>query len=357
MHRITLNNISKQVHYTTQRDSNMELLRIIAMLLVLIVHANFKALGVPSQIDVITIPFPSFLRFFCESISIICVNVFILISGWYGIRPKPIRFCSLLFQFFFIGIVIYITLNLTNCTYSWTKIEWFHLFTFHRDLWFFNSYIILYILAPILNYYVDNANQEDFKRLLVMFFSAQTLFGYIYSDVAFCGGFSPLSFIGLYLLSSYVKLYNPRFSKMRRWSDMGIFLGVALIKTLLAMILIGKANADGWTFYVYTSPLVIICSLYFFMFFTKVSFSCRIVNWIASSVFAVYLFHHDPLIFQSFYLDPIRHWHDNETFFSFLLYTSLLMVGVFALSILIDKVRDNVFKYICKVLNTTCVHK
>ena len=64
MHRITLNNISKQVHYTTQRDSNMELLRIIAMLLVLIVHANFKALGVPSQIDVITIPFPSFLRFF-----------------------------------------------------------------------------------------------------------------------------------------------------------------------------------------------------------------------------------------------------------------------------------------------------
>lgn len=124
------------------------------------------------------------------------------------------------------------------------------------------------------------------------------------------------------------------------------------------MILIGKANADGWTFYVYTSPLVIICSLYFFMFFTKVSFTCRIVNWIASSVFAVYLFHHDPLIFQSFYLDPIRHWHDNETFFfSFLLYTSLLIVGVFALSILIDKVRDNVFKCICKVLNTTCVHK
>ena len=147
-------------------------------------------------------PFPSFLRFFCESISIICVNVFILISGWYGIRPKPIRLCSLLFQFFFIGIVIYITLNITNYTHTWTKIEWFYFLTFHRDLWFFNSYIILYILAPILNYYVDNVNQEDFKRLLVMFFSAQTLFGYIYSDVAFCGGFSPLSFIGLYLLSS-----------------------------------------------------------------------------------------------------------------------------------------------------------
>ena len=32
-----------------QRDSNMELLRILAMVLVMVVHANFRALPVPSD--------------------------------------------------------------------------------------------------------------------------------------------------------------------------------------------------------------------------------------------------------------------------------------------------------------------
>lgn len=37
-----------------RRDSNMELLRIVAMLLVCVVHANFRALPVPTYEDVFT---------------------------------------------------------------------------------------------------------------------------------------------------------------------------------------------------------------------------------------------------------------------------------------------------------------
>ena len=49
------------------RDSNMELLRIVAMLLVMIVHANFSALPIPSYEEANNEVISSILRFFTES--------------------------------------------------------------------------------------------------------------------------------------------------------------------------------------------------------------------------------------------------------------------------------------------------
>ena len=49
-----------------KRESNFELLRIIAMLLVMITHATFLALGVPTHDDSINIPYSSFtIIFYC----------------------------------------------------------------------------------------------------------------------------------------------------------------------------------------------------------------------------------------------------------------------------------------------------
>ena len=97
-----------------ERDSNLELLRIIAMLLVLLVHANFLSLGAPSAGEIFYSPVSSFFRFFVEALAIICVNVFILITGWFGIRPKVSRFCALIFQVFF-----YWRIHIHFLAYSW----------------------------------------------------------------------------------------------------------------------------------------------------------------------------------------------------------------------------------------------
>ena len=98
----------------TMRDSNMELLRIIAMLLVMVVHANFRALPVPSVDECHTDVSSSILRFATESISIICVNLFVILSGWYGIKFKVSRLTEFLFQVLFFSVVccaLYYALN------------------------------------------------------------------------------------------------------------------------------------------------------------------------------------------------------------------------------------------------------
>lgn len=69
------------------RQSNIEQLRIIAMLLVVFVHANYFSLGTVSQSEILRDPYTSLIRIFLEQICIVGVNVFVLISGWFGIRP------------------------------------------------------------------------------------------------------------------------------------------------------------------------------------------------------------------------------------------------------------------------------
>ena len=90
-----------------QRDSNMELLRILAMIGIMVVHADFFALGAPTSDDCIASPIQSMSRLMVESLTIVCVNLFVLLSGWYGIHPKRKRLAEFLFQILFFNVLIF----------------------------------------------------------------------------------------------------------------------------------------------------------------------------------------------------------------------------------------------------------
>ena len=81
------------------RQSNIELLRIAAMLLILVLHANFFALGAYEPEDFKTDPLPTATRILFEQAAIYAVNLFVLISGWFGIRTKTKSLTALMFQY------------------------------------------------------------------------------------------------------------------------------------------------------------------------------------------------------------------------------------------------------------------
>ena len=82
---------------TTRRDSNLELFRLVAMLLVMLVHANYTSLGNVTQSELLETPFTAIVRVVCEQLCIVSVNLFVLLSGWFGIRPSLKKFVSLIF--------------------------------------------------------------------------------------------------------------------------------------------------------------------------------------------------------------------------------------------------------------------
>ena len=63
-----------------KRDSNVELLRILSMLLVLVAHASYVLINPPTQEDISNSFGLSLFRSLSESFSEVCLDVFILIS-------------------------------------------------------------------------------------------------------------------------------------------------------------------------------------------------------------------------------------------------------------------------------------
>ena len=339
-------NVSRKV----ERDSNMELLRIVSMLLVLIVHSCFKSVGAPLLNEIIESPFTSFLRFFCESFSIICVNVFILISGWYGVHLKPGRLFSFVFQVLFIGVVIYFVFRIFGLVNAWNVSDWFELLFFRRDLWFVNAYIVFYIFTPVLNAFVEHTDRERLKQFLILFFVVQSFFGVFLSEAFFLDGYSPLSFFGLYLMARYARLYPNRCTTFNKKCDLGIYVAVTFFLALFSFGIVRLFGRGGHVLFAYSSPFVILSAFYFFLFFTKIPFQSHVVNWIARSAFAIYLLHSDPLIINKYYCDLILRWNTEYDLLSFLLYTSLYILFIFAISILIDKIRIAVWIGLTRLL-------
>lgn len=335
-----------------ERESNVELLRIVSMILVLVSHASYTSLGSPTQVEVSFSFESAFLRGLSESLSEVCVNAFILVSGWYGIKVRAIRFVELIFQVLFVSVFIYMVMRLLGLTPSYNVNEWIELLLIkHRGYWFVKAYIILYFFASVLNIFVENVSRKQLKAFLIAFFVVQTIYGFYHYGGWYAGGYSPLSFMGLYLLARYMRLYPNGYTQLNKYVDLSLYLVLSVFTALSSLGLTYFYGKGGTVLFLYSSPFVILSSVFFFLFFTKLLFHSRMVNWVAASCFAVYLVHNSPYIFQPYYIDVIKHWFDTEWRIPFLLNTSGLIAAFFVFSILFDKVRIVVWNIFCRVYN------
>ena len=318
----------------THRKSNIELLRVVSMFMVLMVHASFLALGSPSKEYMLSYPCSTFLRCFSQSLSIVCVNCFIIISGWFGIRPRISRLFELLFQVAFFCVIsflvclfFHVPINEDICDY------WKDVF-FSDGFWFFRAYVILWLFSPVLNAFVEHSERRQLKSFLVAFFVIQTMLSHKVGW--FSRGYSPLSFMGLYLMACYLRKYPSRITSFSHYTYLISYVVISILITCVALFVIYFHVIDVDTLYAYSSPLVILSSISFFMFFVKLSFTSRLVNCIAVSAFSIYLFHCNPLFFKPIYLTHIRDWYSLDVW-TFLCHLSCFMCIIMVSSIIIDK--------------------
>ena len=327
------------------RSSNIELLRIIAMVMILGLHVNFLAIGEPSTQDIISSPLQSFIRFFAEWTCIVGVNVFVLISGWFGINYKPKGIVQFLFQSLFFSLIIFIPFAIAG-KIEVNRLNIMSSFLLYKNAyWFVWAYLILYIISPILNTFVENSNRIELKRLLILFFIIQTIVS-TFTNVGFYkAGYDPLSFVGLYLLARYFKLYK---ENNYRYTYLVIFGLCVLLSTFVCLLppLFGISNKFMLSIcYMYTSPLNIIGALSLLLFFTKLNFKSRAINYIATSCFAVYLLHMHFCI-SGYYLNIAKSLYDKYTGLEYIAYVVALFITVFIISILLDRIRIVCFNYL-----------
>lgn len=289
----------------SQRNSNIELLRILCMLMIMILHfnnqcANPGLLGLP---DVLTTQLTC--GFLIECFCIIAVNCFVLISGYFGINLKVRSVLKLYLQCFFVGLLSYLLyVWLTPTTLSIKPLIGRLLAFTHNHWWFVISYLCLMFVSPLLNVAVDAFSKKKLLLCTILYGVIVIYIGWYKHLESTNAGYSFVSFIFLYLIGRYIGKYvSLEWIKNKRWYfGVGYILGSLLIFGLL--MLHYHSNLIVHYVFQYDHPLVILNACLLLLFFLSFTFNSKVVNWFASSVFTAYLLQ-ESLYFGHRWLYPV----------------------------------------------------
>ena len=321
-----------------KRLANVELLRIISMILVLLVHYNFPLNGKLS-LEMFQESLPKYIGVasLC-SVDFVCVNCFIIISGYFGIRWKLGGVLSFLFQISFWGGMIYLicwALGFHGFN-PMVMLKQMTCFLFGVN-WFFTAYLGLYMIAPILNAFIDKSSEKELGQMVLTFYLFQTLFGWISSEChEFFSGMSFVSFAGLYLLGAYLRKSSLSCFHWGAVFNLSVYLGLGILCLIVSIIAayIGVSK----TIYSYISPIQILQTIYLFLFCKslKVLHTEKIIFFFSTSAFAALLMHSwndgSELYYKGLY------WIDDNIplpFFASMLYIVLFFMTACSL----DKMR------------------
>lgn len=342
---------------TKQRESNIELLRLLAMMLVIVTHIDGNSLGYPMPEDYLINHSSVFLRLLFASLSAVCVDLFILISGWFGIYPNKRKFFSFIYQCLFFSLSMYVIACIVGKA-SFTPYQLFRNCIL-IDYWFIPAYIGLYVLAPVMNSFVEQSNKKQFTCIVVGLFILELLYGWKFETAGFNSGYSIIHFLLLYLIARYLRKYTFQLIKLPAGCDVLIFLLLSLLSTILGMLYLKNGRGEFEYYYLFedhSSPITILAAIFLFLAFTKIRIGYnKVINYLASSAFAIYLFHQHPTAIPKFKTITNSLFYNNDLL-SYSYKIVCFIIGVSLIAILIDQIRIYSWKLIQYIINGNKCH-
>lgn len=302
------------------------------MLLVLLIH--YTATVDVNQMTLKDEPLLTVFMIELHSLSVLCVNCFILISGYFGITWRTRSFLGLIYQVLFwllFGILIANLANIDNHSAGVLKT----IMTYFGGRWFVPAYLALYIMAPLLNSYIKGVSPRELGRYIIVFYLFSTIVGYLMLSREFNEGMSAISLVGLYLVGAYLKRTDLWWLRLRARWNLAIYVGLSMVLTVSYAVLLSVGINKSPLGYL--NPLVIVMSAYLFLFFQRLDIGeVKWINYVAASAFAVYLFHMHPALYGEY-----QHFCRLITSMgtSAVLLIPCFFVAIFVLSIAVDRVR------------------
>lgn len=348
----------------TKRNANIELLRIISMIMVTFLHALSKG-GLLESLTT----YPSvnvWIAWFLESFSIVAVNLFMLISGYFLVDSefKVSRLLELVFQvlFYTLGtLFIGLAVGLIPKSELNTHTILEAVFPIHMDIyWFITCYLVIYMLQPLIAAGVKNMSVKSLRLMIVLLIVYECIFKSILPikltvDVA---GYSVLWYLIMFLLGAYMKRYSFRFLNTSASGIALYFAGTILVftETLVIDFIINRFDRFEYIRYTATNynhifPLLASIGLFTAFIYKKPmgEKAGSIICKLSPMALGVYLLQESM---------PIRHewqkWFSlpgslNDPVYLFLLKVLGAVLGMYVLGTVIDYVRRLLFSGISKL--------
>ena len=333
----------------SQRSSNLELLRIVTMLLIVAHHyvINSGLTNANGVIQTNPMAWQSVFLMAFGAFGKTGINCFVLITGYFMCKSHITleKFAKLLGTVYFYRLLIWCIFYATG--YAAFSIKGLAVmllpFTSIGDN-FTGCYLIFFLLIPFLNVLVQHMNEKQHIRLisLCLCIYAVTelipLFEITMNYVTW--------FCIIYLIASYIRLYPKKlFDDTKLWGIVTVILFVLSVGSVVACLWLGvRINRFVPLFFLgeVNKIFAVILALSAFLFFKNLKMkNSRLINAAASSTFGVLLIHA--------HSDAMREWLWGDVLNNVGMYANRLLVlhavgsvlGVYVVCTLLDQLRKH----------------
>lgn len=287
------------------KDSNIELLRILAGIGVIVLHLNNPADGAIFDFAKMGGCLTEYIVTFFECLSICSVDVFLIVTGYYLCKTNKRKLSKVLFlliQCVVFAEIKYLGLSLLH---SEKVVMREVLLRLIPNNYYITRYSVLYFISPLINYCFMNNTQRKARGavwgLLVIVSLIPTIVGFVQeffslniSDLNPVGGnvgYTITNFIMMYIVGLALREYRRSIST--KW----ILLTSVVSVVSVFFWEISYMKHTGWIYgsaLTYNNPFVILMAVSFFMLFDKLNITGKasvIINEFAKAGLTVYLFH------------------------------------------------------------------
>ena len=327
------------------RNSNIELLRIISMVLIVLTHYTFHNGVVNSSLDV------GINRYILEIITIGNIGLlnYMYVMGYFNSKMsqpfKLKKLVLLILKVMFYSLVIYFIFVLFGLEKISFKGLVQNLFPISfKKYWFITAYLLTYILCPFINKLLNNLNQKEHLSLIgigILIFSVLTT---LFNKDYYCNDL--VLFILCYIIGGYFAKYNCiLLNNKKRNKKIFITCITILLLSNLVFDLVGMKYSLFAThsiyFYGKKSIVTFILSILVFNYvINKKEKNIPKINIISKYVLGVYLISDNYLIRSVLWTDILNvKGYVNSNFLIFHIILSVL--SVFIVCWIIDFICEN----------------
>lgn len=343
---------------TKSRSSNLELYRIVCMLMIVAHHyvVNSGLTAVDGPLRVASLSANSIYLYLFGMYGKTGINCFLMITGFFMCTSKITlrKFLKLYLWVVFYGIVINgIFLATGRLEFSPSLLFVFFPFrNIHSDS-FVSAFMVWWLFIPFLNVLISNIDKRMHQLLMLLLVVVFTVYPFVPKVLNV--EVNPICwFSTIYVIASYIRKYPKSIYKSdssKFWGLISLALIVISMLSVVAILLLGNyLNMELPPYYIVSDsymPLALLVAVSTFMWFKNLRIpQSKLINAIGGSTFGVLLIHANSLtMIQWLWKDTVDCvGHYGLPLGWLIAYSCLSVLVIFSVCIIIDRLRVKVLE-------------
>lgn len=351
-----------------ERESGVELLKIVAIFIIVLAHmtqclsrsdayAFFIDLNQASMNPTLLV-----LNFF-RPLGAFGNDLFFICSAWFlcdkkNIHRKKIAYLEAdIWLISVVILVVFLFMGTYHITYMDIMNSVFPTLT--NSYWYTTCYMMIFLLSPWINLILQKASEKELFSITLLlsigYFLMQTFADFLGISLFFSNRF--IEFVALYLIIAYLKLYRLDFTNNRKLNIIMLLIGMlGWFAFVLCLNFAGKKINFLSSFNIWDknhNVFLVIIAFSLFCLFKGMKFKNFFINYLSSLSLLIYLIHGNVLVIKyllpdcwSLIFELYGHRFD-------ILWSIILAVGFFVVSILVGGVYKKFLQpYVYRLIDT-----